>query len=761
MARSKEEAKLRKKEYDKKRREEMKNNPEKLAEMREKEKLKYRKKREQGKLAAKLVDNMTSREHRQIKKEWRKRAQNYRKNKRDQKNLNQILIDNSPPHSPIPIQNAVVTPSNSNAPTPRNSTYRKNVGRKRVIKSRSKMYRTILDLKQKLAESKKSSEKYRKRYQRMKEKTLKKSRILSPNSKVNELLGNQKVTEPVRRKLLFGEVLQRQLQENYREAGSHSNKKIYNKTMKYNLLKKYRLINIAKKTKILNPQSLKNCNIKIRPRGNYLSLHVKKEIKEFFERDDVSRMTAGKKEYITFKKEQKQKRYLLETIKTLHNKFLGSVPYHVSYQSFCRLKPFWVLKPKVEDRETCRCIKHLNFEYIVSALYKAKVIETRSTTDVVNLLCCLPPKPECLFRNCIYCCNKKLKEKEFLDRTIIYNKWTTVSSKCTVKGQEKLIRKTTKSNIAITLVNLFHELQVTLIPFLTHIGNILHQYHAMSSLKTSLKSNEIIIHVDFSENFSCKYGEEVQSLHFGGSREQISLHTGVIYIQNNQEKVTPRSFCTISTSLRHDYVAIWAHLKIVFDWIDQNKIEDITAVHFLSDGPATQYRNRFMFRVISSFSNHFLPNIEILTWNYSEAGHGKGAADGVGGTLKRTADQAVAEGKDISNISQLIDILKERCPGIYIQELSANALQQVELLFSGISASTFSGTTNVHQVICRKEDDCIFFNKLSCFDCYLKSMPCIHFHLGRGYPKSHLRLNNNKALKLKPSGTKKTKNLKK
>lgn len=44
MARNKEEAKLRKKQYDKKRREDMKNNPEKLEEMREKERQKYKRK---------------------------------------------------------------------------------------------------------------------------------------------------------------------------------------------------------------------------------------------------------------------------------------------------------------------------------------------------------------------------------------------------------------------------------------------------------------------------------------------------------------------------------------------------------------------------------------------------------------------------------------------------------------------------------------------------------------------------------------------
>ena len=56
--------------------------------MREKERIKYMKKREKGKLSAKLVASMTPREHRQIKKEWKKRAYTYRSKKKQQQQKN-------------------------------------------------------------------------------------------------------------------------------------------------------------------------------------------------------------------------------------------------------------------------------------------------------------------------------------------------------------------------------------------------------------------------------------------------------------------------------------------------------------------------------------------------------------------------------------------------------------------------------------------------------------------------------------------------
>ncbi|KAG5895746.1 hypothetical protein JTB14_029516 [Gonioctena quinquepunctata] len=60
--------------------------------------------------------------------------------------------------------------------------------------------------------------------------------------------------------------------------------------------------------------------------------------------------------------------------------------------------------------------------------------------------------------------------------------------------------------------------------------------------------------------------------------------------------------------------------------------------------------------------------INNFTWNYSEPGHGKGAPDGVGGTLKRSADQAVAEGKDVIDLNVLKNVLSSKCPSIMLIE---------------------------------------------------------------------------------------------
>lgn len=56
-----------------------------------------------------------------------------------------------------------------------------------------------------------------------------------------------------------------------------------------------------------------------------------------------------------------------------------------------------------------------------------------------------------------------------------------------------------------------------------------------------------------------------------------------------------------------------------------------------------------------------------MTWNFTEAGHGKGAADGVGATVRRVADAAVAKGKDIDNIKDFMTIMAQSAKNIKLK----------------------------------------------------------------------------------------------
>ena len=65
-----------------------------------------------------------------------------------------------------------------------------------------------------------------------------------------------------------------------------------------------------------------------------------------------------------------------------------------------------------------------------------------------------------------------------------------------------------------------------------HVFVIRHQFRVYRILRETMPPESCMIHVDFSENFDGKYATEIQAVHFGGSQQQMTLHTGVLYLKN-------------------------------------------------------------------------------------------------------------------------------------------------------------------------------------------------------------------------------------
>ncbi|KAG8273454.1 hypothetical protein J6590_019161 [Homalodisca vitripennis] len=78
---------------------------------------------------------------------------------------------------------------------------------------------------------------------------------------------------------------------------------------------------------------------------------------------------------------------------------------------------------------------------------------------------------------------------------------------------------------------------------------------------------ELLVRIDFSENYIAKHTEEIQSAHFGASKRQITLNTGLYYVKNKSGKLVAKSFCTVSDHLDHQAHAIWAHMDPILKHI--------------------------------------------------------------------------------------------------------------------------------------------------------------------------------------------------
>ncbi|KAI8432593.1 hypothetical protein MSG28_013580 [Choristoneura fumiferana] len=271
--------------------------------------------------------------------------------------------------------------------------------------------------------------------------------------------------------------------------------------------------------------------------------------------------------------------------------------------------------------------------------------------------------------------------------------------------------------------------------------------------KDNLTDQEILLHCDFSENYACKLAEEVQALHFGASKRQISLHTGVFYAKDDDK--APTSFCTISPNTNHSPGAIWAHLAPVIQLI-KDKYPKVTTLHFYSDGPTTQYRQKKNFYLINKTVSQF--GFEKATWSFFEASHGKGAADGIGGATKRSLDSFVTHGRDIPDAETAYKELVNSNSKIKYFFISD---EEIEMSVKTLDSTAkdlvpVPNTIAIHQVISIPNTDTIKYRKLSCF-CGTTSGYCACFDVKEHHLRRQRKNNNNKR-KIKEN---KQKNIKK
>nr|CAI5846123.1 unnamed protein product [Callosobruchus analis] len=722
---SEEERKRIKRERERERRRKIKEDPKRREEQREKEHQKYLRQRQNKQ--RKVVSEMTNREVRSQRKKWRKYTRSHRERLKDNSTdtLDNLRSENGMKRS-----------------DGRKEYAAKRNNRMKVERHREKLRReaTISDLRRNIG-------KWKKKYSRLKASLNKnkdaaqkpESQSITPEARVQQIMENSLIqpqrVEEVKKQLLFGEAIKDQLLESYKSLRPDE-KRVFKKIMDGQVLKKYKLQTACakvfryKKTKLVECSD-KGVRITYKKKLWYFQRisENRRKIEAFLQEDVHSRICPGKKDYVTKNKVTCQKRFLTNTLKNLFKEYCNKYPdIKVSYTFFCRCKPFWIKFMKVASRDTCQCMTHSNMELIVDCLWQNKVLPYRTSSQIVGSITCENRNVLCLLRKCSNCALYKLKcdEKYDSDKVVSYYQWKNVKqtyfNKRTKNNQTCL--KIAKVGDKITISDLFCKFESKLTPFLAHEGRILHQYNTIKTLKQNLAEKEVLIHCDFSENYNLKYSQEVQSYHFGGSRQQISLHTVVVYSRVPGQELKVQSFCTLSESLEHGPGAIWAHLYPLVKRLIDNEIK---VLHFLSDSPSTQYRNKKMFAFITNQMYDYFPEVQSVTWNYHEAGHGKGAPDGIGGVCKRTADRIVAEGTDVSCFDKLVEVLKANCPGIVFFEVYASEIEKFSDTISKGEILPFRGTMKVRQIKSVRHSKTLSLRELSCFRCEKK---CVHFHIG-------------------------------
>lgn len=395
---------------------------------------------------------------------------------------------------------------------------------------------------------KRKKEKYKKRWQRLAVGTE------SPRSTVDALLRNQTVNNSIRKRLLLHESIIQEIRDKYKNSKKHRERQLIAKTVTGKITKKYRLQRATQASLGFSKKQRADGGALTfeRNKTNRLSIECKEKVKAFYLRDDISRMTTGRKQTVTKNKKKEQKRLLTDTMKNLHQKFLSENPHQISYAGFCNLRPFWVVVPREADRVTCQCKTHENLQFIANNLYSHGLLAEKNLEEMVDSTMCNSKSKLCAYgecEDCVYTTQTILRPPA--NTEIALTQWSLEDNTKIISGEETGKRSmiTVKKTVQKTEEAVVSEFHDRLFRFRWHVFNIRWQFRAYRQVRESLGTNECLLHVDFSENYSCKYSEEIQSVHFGGSHQQATLHTGVLYTAAEKSPVT---FCTISPFRRHD-----------------------------------------------------------------------------------------------------------------------------------------------------------------------------------------------------------------
>lgn len=419
----------------------------------------------------KLMKDMTEREARLQRKEWRGMSKkSYNKKK-------QILKDlkNLPASHPLTDNESTPASPCKNRPM----SVQKESGKKRIHRDRSKTVQQNKMLEKENKQLRAKVEKYRKRCYRSAV-LRRKINDMTPRKKVKMLMkSNDRVS--VRKQLLLGAALESQLKASFDQIDSPREKKQFVNTVVGDG-KVFKKCKITKELQRVFTKRLTrgNANNYIKKRElNLLTVQIQDDVKKFLEEDENSRLAPGKKDCKTFKKVKKQKRYINDTMINLHKKFVSSISYSISYSLFCKYRPFYVVYQKLSDRDTCQCKIHTNTEFIVSTLYKNKIISAKTPKEIAEELCCNGTyNVACLLRRCKNCTEKQISFKEFDGNTSLqYFQWAM--QKDHYKDKNDKVRevhrtvKLMKTTIAIDLVN---HLEEVVLKFMRHEAIILNQY---------------------------------------------------------------------------------------------------------------------------------------------------------------------------------------------------------------------------------------------------------------------------------------------
>lgn len=442
---------------------------------------------------------------------------------------------------------------------------------------------------------------------------------------------------------------------------------------------------------IIKPPKRLNLTDERKERSDALSAEQVAEVSSFYLRDDITRMCPGRKDCVTVKtpngKEKRQKRYLIMNLKEAHEIFTQDAEFSIGISKFSELRPQHVFLTSLRDQDVCMCKYHENLDLLTEGLKKVINNFPHTAEDVVAMTVCSMEIEACVRRECDLCSMDNLAnlfEGNDLTEPCPYYQWKT--------GESGIIEKALiQSDLSSAKHNLLNQLK----PFSCHVYDARRQHRELRQLKEQLLPGEVIVHEDFSENYSIRQQREIMPAHW--ATNGVTIFTVMVYYRATiGEKIQFISYAIVSDELCHDKKSVYSYNKWVLENIKTKLENPILKVHHWSDGVASQFKNKYNFQ---NLLYHQLDFGVTADWSFFATAHGKGPIDGIGGEVKRQVWRSVLQGKDVVvNAKDFADVAARLCRKIQIVFRSKQDIETdtTHLPLRWASCQPLQGTQSFH-----------------------------------------------------------------
>ena len=176
----------------------------------------------------------------------------------------------------------------------------------------------------------------------------------------------------------------------------------------------------------------------------------------------------------------------------------------------------------------------------------------------------------------------------------------------------------------------------------------------------------------------------------------VTLHPIVTYYRSDSE-LKHKSFVVVSDEMSHKPSSIIVFIDEIMPHLKEID-KDLKCIHYWSDSPTSQYRNKYMFNFVANHNQRYGVTAR---WNYFEAGHGKGPCDGLGGTCKRLADEAMRSGKVVIQDPQAFFewAITSSMTSVTFKFVSTIKCAEVEKQLEQGHLKPIKGTIKLHSVV--------------------------------------------------------------